>query len=51
MSHPELDIRTNEWKYTITTDDKSLQAVFTILDERRVRLITAIKDKERRGEQ
>lgn len=44
LKEPELDIKTNQMKYTIESNNSELKIVFTILDQSRVRLITIITD-------
>jgi len=43
IREPELDVGTNKWKYTIESQGEGgLKAVFNILDECRVRIITVM---------
>jgi hypothetical protein len=45
---PEPDIKTREWKYTIKGNDiegETLEIVFSILSERKVKLITGWRKK------
>jgi|GEM_PF-6769830 len=44
LKEPELDIKTNQMKYTIESQDHKLKIVFNVLDACRVRLITIMND-------
>ena len=44
LNEPELDIKTNQMKYTIESLDHKLKIVFNVLDDCRVRLITVMND-------
>ncbi len=44
LNEPELDIKTNQMKYTIESQDHKLKIVFNILSGSRVRLITIMND-------